>query len=263
MRRHGPVGLELFSGCGEFSRRFRAQAREHGLAIFEWDIRWSATHDLMRPSVRRQLLGWIGSGLIACVWLGTPCTSFSRAQQFWRGAFPLRTSSQPAGCPWVKDMPPHTQELVRTDNALATLSVAVFRQCCRLEVPVALENPGSSLLWQMPQMLALNRREDVTIVETDYCMFGVPWRKRTKFMYAYVDLSCIARKCSSRKGVCDRTGHRHVQLQGTASCGKLLTKLAEPYPAKLCKLLASSFSAALCSGVVRRLRKLANGCSEV
>ena len=110
----------------------------------------------------------------------------------------------------------------------------------------------------MLQMLALGRREDVTVVETDYCMFGVPWRKRTKFMYAYVDLSRIARKCSSRRGFCDRTGHRHVQLQG-AKDGQLLTKLAEPYLANLCKLLASSFSSALCEGVVRRLRKLTNG----
>ena len=50
-----------------------------------------------------------------------------------------------------------------------------------------------------------------------------------------------------------------MQLQG-AKDGKLFTKLAEPYPAKFCKLLASGFSSALCTGIVRRLRKLASGC---
>ena len=86
----------------------------------------------------------------------------------------------------MKNMPPHTQELVRTDNGLAalslSLSVAVFRQCCRLSIAVALDNPGSSLFWQMPQMLCLGRRDDVTVVETDHCMFVVPWRKRTTLM---------------------------------------------------------------------------------
>lgn len=256
MRKHGAVALELFSGCGEFSRRLRARAAEHGVGVFEWDFRWSAEHDLMRTSVQRQVAGWIGSGLIACVWLGTPCTSFSRAQQFWRGAFPLRTSSEPAGCPHVKDMPAHTQELVRNGNVLAAFSCRVFRQCCQLGIPVALENPASSLLWRMPQMLSLLRREDVSLVQTDYCQFSVPWRKRTKFMYAHVDLACVERTCHSKKGICSRTGQRHVQLMGSQG-GVMRTKLAEPYPAQLCRLLAQSFSSAVCSGKHAALRRLA------
>ena len=198
----------------------------------------------MRPSVRRQVAGWIAGGLVCAVWLGTPCTSFSQAQQFWRGKFPLRNAQHPAGCPWVKDMPPHTQELVRTGNALAIFSATVVRHCLRLGIPVALENPGSSLLWQMPQVVALQRSSVVFVISVDYCLYGMPWRKRTKLLFANVDLHSLATRCSSKRGCCDRTGEQHVQLAG-AQDGVLRTKLAEPYPARLCRGLARAFSAAM------------------
>ena len=60
-----------------------------------------------------------------------------------------------------------------------------------------------------------------------------------------------------RKGICDGTGNRHVQLCG-AQDGKLMTKLAEPYHAPLGRLLARCFSAALCSLNTRRMRHIAS-----
>ena len=159
------------------------------------------------------------------------------------------------------DLPAHTREIVRVGNALAAFSARVFRLCVKRAIPVALENPASSLLWQVPQYVSLAAHRQVHCVGCDYCLYGMPWRKRTRFMYAVVDLSAVARRCSSRKGICDRTGCRHVQLCG-AQGGKLLTKLAEPYPAPLSRLLARCFSAALCSDKLHTMRRLSTSTSR-
>ena len=158
----------------------------------------------------------------------------------------------------MKDLPAHTQELVRTGNALASFSATVFRRCLQMKIPCALENLGSSLLWQMPQFVALQRHGQVKLVQTDYCLFGVPWRKRTTFLYCHVDLDDIAGTCSSKGGICDRTGKAHIQLAG-AQNGVLRTKLAEPYPPRLCRRLAQAFSSAVCCRACAPMRRLASG----
>ena len=140
-------------------------------------------------------------------------------------------------------------------NILASFSARVFRACVKQTIPVALENPATSLLWQVPQYVSLARSDEVKCMEADYCLYGMPWRKQTRLMYAHLDLAPAARRCSSRKGICDRTGKRHVQLCG-AQDGKLLTKLAGPYPAPLSRLLARCFSAALCSLKTHRMRHI-------
>ena len=108
----------------------------------------------------------------------------------------------------------------------------------------------------MPQFVALQLHADVKLVQTDYCLFGVPWRKRTKFLYCHVDLGDIACKCASRQGRCDRTGLPHIQLAG-AQDGVMRTKLAEPYPPKLCRKLARAFSAAICCQSCQAMQRLA------
>ena len=138
---------------------------------------------------------------------------------------------------------------------MESFSARVFRVCVKQATPVALENPATSLLWQVPQYVSLARSEEVKCMEADYCLYGMPWRERTRFMYARFDLTPAACRCSSRKGMCDRTGKRHVQLRG-AQGGKLLTKLAEPYPAPLSRLLARCFSAALCVQKTHRMRHI-------
>ena len=37
--------------------------------------------DLLRPAVRKLLLGWVTSGVIRGAWLGTTCSFWSRARR--------------------------------------------------------------------------------------------------------------------------------------------------------------------------------------
>ncbi len=93
---------------------------------FESDIRWHLKNDLLSPSVQSRIRGWIRSGLICAVWMGTPCNSFSRARDRPGGPPPLRSDDHPNGLP---DLAPHDQEKVRVGNILARFSISIF-QCC-------------------------------------------------------------------------------------------------------------------------------------
>ena len=216
---------------------------EHGVPIFEWDVKHSTAHDLRKPKVRSRVLGWITGGLVCAVWLGTPCTSWCRPQQFWRGAFPLRNAQYPLGAPWNK---PQDVVKVRLGNITAAFSSSVIRRCAALGIVCVMENPASSMIWDAPFFKSIFRSKIAEQICTDFCQWGVPWRKRTKFCFCHVDLSSVAARCSSKRGICDRTGRKHEVLQGKVASGVNKTLIAEPYPVRLCTSLAKCFSNALC-----------------
>lgn len=71
---------------------------------------------------------------------------------------------------------------------------------------------------------------------TDFCVFGVPWRKRTRF---FTNSSLAGEKllCSCP------TSARHIVLKGySKQHGRPWTKVAESYPARLCTALALKLS---------------------
>eukprot|EP00959_Pyramimonas_sp_CCMP1952_P161086 3368499-Pyramimonas_sp.AAC.1 len=45
-----------------------------------------------------------------------------------------------------------------------------------------LENPLDSLIWQLPEMQALESRSVVYTIVPDYCQFGSAWKKPTKLL---------------------------------------------------------------------------------
>ena len=71
-------------------------------------------------------------------------------------------------------------------------------------------------------------------------MLGKPWRKSIQFLGINLDLGCLSRyRClGAPLGLCRRTGLPHQQLSGKDEDGVFWTKVAEPYPAKLCQLVA-------------------------
>jgi hypothetical protein len=73
-------------------------------------------------------------------------------------------------------------------------------------------------------------------------MRGEPWRKSTTFLNFGVDLSEIGQhRCLwAARGFCLRTAVPHLRLQGRAPNGKWWTKVAEPYPPKLCNDLVTA-----------------------
>ena len=93
----------------------------------------------------------------------------------------------------------------------------------------SLENPLSSLIWQVPQMQQLKVRLHLYNLDFDQCQFGSPHKKPTRLLTSHAALLALARHCQG--------GHVHDALQGavrTASGKKIFqTKHAQVYPLPL------------------------------
>ena len=76
------VVLELFSGKGVFA----AEAQRHHFGTVCVDILDGI--DFTNKRVKQLIRGWITSRVVVCVWLGTPCSSWSRARRDYGGAGP-------------------------------------------------------------------------------------------------------------------------------------------------------------------------------
>jgi hypothetical protein len=69
---------------------------------------------------------------------------------------------------------------------------------------------------------------------TDFCGFGMIYRKRTRMLSWGIDLDPIVRSCNGSRGICKFTNARHLML----ACRNLLNNLyrtaeAEAYPYEL------------------------------
>ena len=246
-----PVFLEIFSGSAELSKTFS----RHGQLVLKWDIILGPAYDLCRPAAGHMILGWLRAGQICGAHLGTPCTSFSRIRGVGAGPGPLRSSAEPLGLAQLDTEKDRLQ--VAMGNTLLKVSCCIFHTCVRLELPVTLENPSTSILWLTPQITFLQSRRVVHLCVTDFCMWGKPWRKRTAFLYAHINLDVLAaRRCTGTPGICARTKRPHVRLQGRSPNGIFWTKIAEPYPRPLCNSLVECFSSACRRSSASRLYEL-------
>ena len=232
-----PVYLEVFSGSGELSKAF-GRAGEFAIA---WDILHGPAYDLTKPAAVALIRGWIRAGLIKGLHMGTPCTSFSRILGVGPGPAALRSSEFPLGLPDL--VGEKNKAKLQIGNQLMQVSCALFHACLLAHVPVTLENPATSYLWSTPQVHHLLARHRVGKAVTEFCMWGKAWRKSTSFMFSNLLLDRLQcrRCCGAPRGLCARTLKPHIQLRGLTSTGAWWTKVAEPYPATLCRALVSCF----------------------
>ena len=198
-------------------------------------------YDLRKRENQCLIFGWIKAGRVAGVWLGTPCDSMTRARNIPGGPPALRNAKHPHGLPNLRLA---DQARVRVGNTLARFSARVVLLCCLLLIPAVLENPASSWLWSTRWIVSLRRRRqrDVGLASTEFCQWqSLPFRKSTSLLHTHINLSAVsARRClGAKRGLCLATGCPHHQLKGTdPKSGKFWTKIAEPYPRRLCNQLA-------------------------
>ena len=154
-----PIFLELFSGSGNLSKSVSDIAGwDCGLV----DFLLGSEHDLRSNSTRNKVLGWIRSGNIRAVHLGTPHNSFSRASDRRPGLPPLRSDHQPLG---LCNLGEKDEIKVKEGNLFMRFSVQVCLLCYLLNIPFTLENPTTSPLWLCPPVLALLRQKGVRHVD--------------------------------------------------------------------------------------------------
>ncbi len=121
--------LEIFAGCARLSGALLEAGVACGPPI---DIEYGTYYDVSKDAVAHTLLGWLWSGAIWYVHLGTPCTSFSCA----------RTTGKtvPPGAPVH-----FTVQVLRLLKALKGRGIVVY---------YSIENPMRSSLWVHPGLKA-------------------------------------------------------------------------------------------------------------
>ena len=232
------VFLEIFSGSGTLGKSI---AHCCGWPVLLWDIEFGEAYDLTKRHIQQQVLYWIKSGRVRAGHLGTPCNSFSRARDQPGGPPRLRSDEHPLG---LVGLAQHLYKKIQEGNVLMRFSCAVLRLALALHLPWTMENPQRSRLWICPPVLNLLRRRHTTAKEVHFCAFGTPWKKPTKFFGVHLNLDVLDWcKCvGSKRGICKFSGKTHIPLVGQDSSGRWLTKIAEPYPKPLTRLIATAFS---------------------
>lgn len=188
---------------------------------------------------------------------GALCEEASRPKQLWHFGIPVgsfsimqnmnqgtRNSAKPAGDGSSKRERIGNEILRRTTHLCLLLHAhgSFF----------TLENPVSSMIWKMPEIVALMSQCKCQLVELDQCQYGLrvpdidgklgPALKRTRFVGTIPRLGMLGRLC--------KTDHHHVAVLGDCRfLGKWRkrSQIAGPYPASLCKAYAKVFEQAFVS----------------
>ena len=230
----GPGCLDLFSGSRNLPR---ALIRNGAPWVLCFDLLHSASEDLLAPSLRRRIEFLLSHGAFASLTAGPVCSSFSTAI-----TPPCRSWEHLEGVPWCSEL---QQQKCRDGNSFCRWCARLVRLCSRFEILFAIENPWSSWFWKQVCWSSIPATSYYDF-GVDFCRFGTAWRKRTRFRCNFFPegfrLFCVCQK-------------PHVQLRGHCKKrGKLFTKLAEPYPRKLCELVSQALVSA--AGWLPERRKL-------
>ena len=233
----GQYVADLFSGHGGVAK----QCRQLGYITREWELARGIQFDLTKPAALRKLKQDINRCLVLAAMLAPPCSSFSVARD---RTCVIRTKEHPWGLP-KQFLSLVDQEKVRVGNNCFRAAIRIIRWLNEHSIPWILENPASSKCWYLPQLRKLENSPNCTVVISDFCQFGTLWRKRTKFLCGNLDTQDVARigRLCQGRGTCDRTGRPHFQLTGSNHKGVPWTRIAQPYPAQLCKQLAFALTA--------------------
>jgi hypothetical protein len=213
-----------------------------GGAYIAFDILIDKRFDLTNPEVEKVLWRWIEQGFVWAVWLGTDCTTWSRASYSkgpgWLNSY--RRMVNLWGDPNL--LSAKAQEKVSQGNKHVLFSLRILDHVARqpsVSVGAGMENPAGSAIWLLPELLALCNSHGGKIHRSTchYCQYGKPWRKATTFLWVGTPKATAPdKKCHPQGRLCSRTGRPHVRLgQGRChpSSGKPLTQVAQPYPPKL------------------------------
>lgn len=249
-RRKRLLFLDLFSGSGRLGKAFR----ELGFAALSLDLGNGDWQDLTRKEVLRCIEGWLTAYAVFGVWLGPPCTSWSRARRGPKGSAtgPLRDPDHPDGLPNLR---PEDTAKVLSGNRTRDATARIVECCARLGIPVAVENPVASMLWDTAAFRRLRSLPGFQEVTFDQCGYRADWRKRTKVWGWHCSwLDELATHCRGRGGQCEFTGRPHTVLVGSK-----LTSASAAYPPKLCEVLAGHYTTAMEEDRHRALQKIVFG----
>ena len=204
-----------------------------------WDIKLSPRYDLTSRH-QREIIKRDGrmDKIIAAI-LAVPCTSWGRIRGLSKV---LRNSAFPWGIAPLDQFTEKEQASLKEGNLtmIACIELVLFFQA--RGIPWVVENPEGSFCWYCQEWQRIFDMMGVFSAVVDYCALGLPWRKRTRFVFGNCGFQDVLNlrefRCRGKGGICSFSNCRHVHLQGHDRCtGLRLTQLGEPYPRRLCDLI--------------------------
>ncbi|CAK0871674.1 unnamed protein product, partial [Prorocentrum cordatum] len=226
--------VELMRGSAALAKAVHAA----GWASEGWGYADDPRADLLDESLIDSLVLRISRKEVAGVHVGLDCKTWSRARKNdGRGPPPLRDDANLHGLPLLAAA---DAEKVRIANRLLANVLRLLAAAVEAGVPFSLENPRSSRLWLVPELLDMAREAHAEWASVDYCQYQAPWKKSTTFLlFNWLPAQPSLRLCTGCQKRCSATGKAHITLKGKDPLGVFWTSRACPYPAALCKDLAA------------------------
>ena len=222
--------LEVFAGSGHLSKALAGQ----GFHVVAWDILHSAAHDVFVAHNRAVLLRLV----MACSYahFAPECKTLSIARRAHCGPRALRSSEFPYGLP---DLSIEEQKKVDHGNFIVAFTLKCVNRLRSRGAPCAIEQPWTSLLFAFSTVARLREHPEVRLHRISFCAYGTPWRNHTGFLGVHFPLlETIESDCTSQGGVCLFTKRPHQRLAGVGPGNIFWTRIAQPYPVRLCKIIA-------------------------
>ena len=184
--------------------------------------------DAFDSSVLAKLLGWISAGALRLIHFGTPCSSFSIA----RDDDPLRSLHFPLGLP---DLSPSQQAKVDLANRCVDVTIQLASAVWQPGGHWTIENPTSSLIWEVPTLRTLLDACSAFPVFLAMCCYGSVYGKPTTIWATHRAFLDLARVCPGVSAT-----HHHARLRGRCrhpASGRWVwrTSLAAAYPPLFCR----------------------------
>lgn len=225
--------LEIFAGSARVSQALAKQ----GISVFPVDICLFPSHNVLAGDIAKGIFNFIRCNRVRLVWIGMPCTTFSRARRFdGLGPPPLRSSDHIGGLPALRRC---DQFKLDEGNQLFRFTMKLLQLCEDFHVPYILENPLTSMAWEMPPLVEFCNLHSPGFCDLDFCCYGEAWLKPTRLLYKYIDISPLGVRCLGSHLRCSRSKRPHRPLKGVDGNGVFWTLRAQPYPWELVLKFAS------------------------
>ena len=229
-----PGFLEIFAGKAGLTQA----AKRHGVAVLPPiellpnEVVLEAV-DILQPEVLQHVKALLTGHHVQMVHFGTPCSSFSQARKLDGGPPPLRDRDHLYG---LAGLAADDQTALRLGAQLMEVTAQLVTLAQQAGVQWSIENPETSLLWDMPPVQTLASFPTVQKFGLDMCRFGSPHMKPTTLLANY-DLAAVALRCDRAQ-----RPHEHEPLIGKVQVdGRWVykTRLAQVYPPALCQQWAA------------------------
>ena len=220
-----PGAIDLFSGCFGVAKEMIRYGCPWVLC-FEWNR--SRDEDLLDPAVRQKIEQLLRLGAVESLGAAPICASFSTAV-----TPPVRSARFPRGLPSLSGT---MKVSVMQGNSHNDFLIVLVDICIEAKIAFFIENPDESWWWwRQRKWRRFRSSTSQHLFRLCFCRFGTPWQKATRIA-TNTALRGLKMWCQCHQ--------RHTVLRGMHPIRKIpMTRVAQPYPAGLNRLLAI----ALCS----------------